>query len=68
MPHNNIQHDLWIQMNKPYNLIQNIDSNPLSISDEPKLKDNFNDYINFDNKQLSDLNVKKFISIWSCNY
>lgn len=58
MPHNNIQHNLWIQMNKPYNLIQNIDINPLSISDEPKLKDNFNNYINFDNNQLSDLNIK----------
>ena len=58
MPYNNIQHNLWIQMNKPYNLIENINNNSLAISDEPDLKDKFNNYINFDNNQLSDLNVK----------
>jgi len=68
MPNNFQQHNLWMEINKPYNLVSNLDINNDSISDEPILKNPDGSFRQFNSKnELSDLNIRNLSTYGDVN-
>jgi hypothetical protein len=68
MPNNFQQHNLWMEIDKPYNLVSNLDVNNDSISDEPLLKNSDGSFKQFNSKNnLSDLNIRNLATYGHVN-